>query len=168
MLVEDPRHYRCIVKQTVLNRLCYERRGHGYIEREYYLKFVGWYNQKFDYDRTEGNNVAQLEIFGYPCKESAINVALHVTKSRLYTYLMCMLKYRKHAFFGSYLLFFCGVILYHRCNQPPVTDLEYLQSMIPITVIFINELAMIEIMILQIGERYSFYESIKFFSLQWQ
>ena len=93
---EDPRrldcHYRCIVKQTVLNRLCYERRDREYIEENYYLKFVGWYNQKFDYDR--GDNVAQLEIFGYPCKESAINVALHVTKSRLYTYIMCMLKYR--------------------------------------------------------------------------
>ena len=112
---------------------------------------MGWYNHN---PNTLLVNINGPKISGFSSSESAINVALQMTNSTVYTYFKCMVSYRPHVFF-RYLLLLCCPVAYQCYSQPTV-----ITTPIIATTVLINLIAVIEINILQVGKNFDFIESI--------
>ena len=152
----DRNRYNYLVIQSVLREI------HGRenpllsipetnINQNYHLNHVGWYNHN---PNTPLVNINGPKISGFSSSESAINVALQMTNSTVYTYFKCMVSYRPHVLF-RYLLLLCCPVAYQCYSQPTA-----ITTSITATTVMINLIAVIEINILQVGKNFDFIESI--------
>ena len=122
------------------------------INQNYRLNHVGWYNHRSDIPVVIRNGP---RIPGYQSRESAINITLQISDSTVYTYFKCMMSYWPRTLI-KYLLLLCSPVVCQCCIQPLATVLP---PVIP-TVIIINFIAVIEISMLQVGQKFAFVESI--------
>ena len=120
------------------------------ISNFYRLNHVGWSIHKVQ-DRN-----SQYEIFGDVCNESAINTALLITNSTIYTYFKCMMLYRPDTIF-VYLFLLCSLFV-HQCCSLPVEVVLY--SSVTLITAVVNFIVVIEISMLQPGKRFAINESI--------
>lgn len=123
------------------------------INQNYRLNHVGWCNHRSDIPEIIRNGP---RIPGYQCSESAMNVALQTSNSTVYTYFKCMMLYRPRAII-KYLLLLCCPVIFQCCAQSATTVLP---PVIPATTVIINFIAVMEIYVLQVGQRFAFIESI--------
>ena len=165
----DNRYNYLVIQQAVSREI---RRGlnsplivpDSDINQNYRMNHVGWYKHNSERNpdppviiRNFVRNAPMIS--GYPSNESAVNMALQVSNSTVYTHFKCMLSYRPHTFIKYLLLLLCSPVMpvmyqWLYCSQPIVTALPL---MIPTSVAaVINFITGIEINMLQVGQQQKF------------
>ena len=124
----------------------------------YHLDHVGWCDLKL-IEVQQGNS---NEPFVYLSNEAATSVALQITDSKIYTYCKCMELYRPDTLV-VYFILLCSLVAYQFCSLPVRSIGAVLNSLVPFITAIINLIAVIEISMLQPGERFTLKESFSYF-----
>lgn len=122
-----------------------------HINQNYRLNYVGCYNHNPDIPVV---NINEPKNLGFSSSDSAINMALRMSDSIVYTYFKCTVSYRPHVLF-RYLLLLCCPAVCH-CYSQPVA----MATLATATTIIINLIAVIEINILQVGQQFDLFGSV--------